>query len=385
MDPLSARYPFLSSARDAVRGADVDLTELVAAGDPAVDRGRERVERALVEGTTEPETPDAWDDREELLSYPIARILVSLLDSPAAVEKYAGAEARTAHARFTADAERERREGRARTAGEASASDAVGSADSANATRASPDLDTFLREFDLAGTTRAEEGYGGPVPRWFRLGVGSYLRYVDADWGDGWRLVNRELFDGEVRVEREELYRLLREAVRERVAEGLPFEGVDDAVAADLEAEISDLRDLLADRTARVDVSVVAPEQFPPCLARLLDRARAGEELDAVGRFALLSFLAELGLTAAETTELTGLPADEVAGRFGFLRDESGAQYPAPSCETLGAYGLCENEGNHRAVAPHPLSYYAKRVAETDTVTDWRDRAERTDDGRADA
>lgn len=232
-----------------------------------------------------------------------------------------------------------------------------------------------------------EAGHGGPVPRWFRLGVGSYLRYADADWGDGWRLVNRELADGEVRAEREELYRLLREAVRERVASGLPFEGVDDTVAAELEAEIADLRDLLADRTTTVDVDVVAPDRFPPCLARLLERAREGDDLGATARFALLSFLAELNLTAAEATEFTGLPADEVETRFAYLRDDSGsgAHYPAPSCETLGAYGLCDNRDDHRGVAPHPLAYYARQVAGAEAVTDWRDRPDRADDGRADA
>lgn len=368
MDPVSARYPFLSDARETVRESGVDLAELVAAGDPAVARGRERVERALVEGTTEPETPGEWGHREELLSYPIARILVSLLDSPAAVEKYAGAEARTAHARFTDDAERDRRDDRSRPG--------------------SADLDTFLREFGLADDTRAEAHRGGPVPRWFRLGVGSYLRYADADRGDDWRLVNRELLDGEVRVEREELYRLLRAAVRERVADGLPFEGVDDAVAAELEAEIADLRDLLADRTTRVDVDVVAPEHFPPCLARLLDRARAGDDLDAVARFALLSFLAELDLTPEEVGDLTrgGVAPDEANARFAYLRDGSGAQYPAPSCATLGAYDLCENEDDHRDVAAHPLAYYARSVAEAEAVTDWRDgTGRRGDEERADA
>ncbi|QLG60983.1 DNA primase [Halorarum salinum] len=356
MDPLYARYPFFANAREAVREAGVDLATLVAERDPAVERGRERVERALVEGTVASETPREWEVREELLSYPLARILVSLLDSPAAVEKYAGAEALTAHERFTADVARE------------------GPPDPSRV-----DLDALFREFDLADRTRPENPpAGAPEPQWFRLGVGAYLEYVDPRWGDEWRLVNRELADGEVRVPREGLFRVLREAVEARVADGLPFEGVDGDLAAELEDEIADLRDLLAERATVADFDVVAPEHFPPCLARLLDRARAGEadEFDPQERFALLSFLAGLNLDVEGVVTLTegGFAPDDVAAEFASLRDESGAQYPPPSCETLGAYGVCENEGEHRREAPHPLEFYARRLREADEVVDWRER-----------
>ncbi|WP_435145554.1 DNA primase [Halobaculum sp. P14] len=363
MDPLYARYPFFANAREAVRQSGVDLASLVADGAPAVARGRERVERALVEGTTEPEDSHEWDTREELLSYPIARILVSLLDSPAAIEKYAEAEARTAHARFTDDLSRDR--------------------DRVRREQGRVDFDALLAEFDLLGAVRAEEPKPGQAEgTWLRLAVGDYLAYVDPEWGDDWRLVNRELAGGEVRVERSELYRLLREAVQDRVADGLPFDGVADEIADELEAELSDLRDLLADRTAAADFDVVAPDLFPPCVSRLLDRARAGDDLDPQARFSLFAFLAGLNLDADEAVALCegGVDPDDVDTSFAYLRDESGAQYPPPSCRTLEAYGLCENEDNHRSVAPHPLRYYARRLAEADDVTDWRNR-DSDDDG----
>ncbi|UIO99830.1 DNA primase [Halobaculum sp. CBA1158] len=367
MEPRHARYPFFATAREAVRESGVDLAALVADGDPAVDRGRERVERALTEGTVEADDPVEWDARDELLSYPIARILVSLLDSHAAVEKYADAEARTAYRRFTEDLDRER-------------------SGDARPDPAAVDRDALLREFDLDGAVRAEAPKPGqPEGKWLWLGVGAYLSYVDPEWGDDWRLVNRDLADGEVRAEREELYRLLREAVRDRVADGLPFEGVGDDLAAELEAEISDLRDLLADRSVRADLEVVAPEHFPPCIAKLLGRAQAGDDLDSRELFSLLAFLAGLNLESDEVVALTSLGPDLVADRFAYLRDESGAQYPPPSCRTLGEYGICDNEDNHRSVAPHPMEYYSRQLRQADDVVDWRDRAgdgDGTDSGR---
>ncbi|MFC7097222.1 DNA primase large subunit PriL [Halobaculum marinum] len=363
MNPRHARYPFFAAAREAVRESGVDLAALVADGDPAVERGRERIERALTEGTVDPADPREWDVRDNLLSYPIARILVSLLDSHAAVEKYAEAEARTAYRHFTEDLERD---------------------PNARPDPSRIDRDALLREFDLDGEVRIEDPKPGqPEGKWLWLGVGAYLSYVDPKWGDDWRLVNRELVDGEVRIERQELYRLLREAVGDRVAEGLPFEGVSDELADELEAEIADLRDLLADRSVRSDIEVVDPNYFPPCIGRLLDRARDGDDLGPHGRFSLLAFLAGLNLDAEEAVALSGLDPDLVAERFGYLRDESGAQYPPPSCRTLGEYGLCDNEENHRSVAPHPLEYYSRKLREADPadVTDWRDREDADADG----
>ncbi|SHH43764.1 hypothetical protein [Halobaculum gomorrense] len=365
MEPQHARYPFFAAAREAVRESGVDLAALVADGDPAVDRGRERVERALTEGTVEADDDRGWDARDELLSYPIARILVSLLDSRAAVEKYAEAEAATAYRRFTEDVERDRDDGARRDP-------------------ARVDRDALLREFDLNGAVRVEEPKPGQVEgTWLWLGVGAYLSYVDPDWGDDWRLVNRELVAGEVRTEREELYRLLREAVEDRVGDGLPFEGVGEELADELEAEISDLRDLLADRSVTADLDVVAPEHFPPCVAKLLGRAQAGDDLDPHERFSLLAFLAGLNLDAEEAVALSGLDPELVADRFAYLRDDSGAQYPPPSCRTLGEYGICENEHNHRSVAPHPLEYYSRSLGEADEVVDWRDRDESDAGGAA--
>ena len=104
MQSLHARYPFLEASREAVEEAGVDLAAIVREGGAPVDRGLERVRRALVAGTVAPES--RWNTRAELLSYPVARVLVSLLDVPGAVEKYARAEAALAYERFTRSEER---------------------------------------------------------------------------------------------------------------------------------------------------------------------------------------------------------------------------------------------------------------------------------------
>ena len=371
MDPRYARYPFFEGAREAVREADLSPAALVEADAPAVERGTERIERALMEGTVASEEPREWDADTEVLSYPIARILVSLLDTPAAVEKYATAEAATARERFEADfdADEGLRSGR---------------------TRAS--LDDVLREFGLDTAVRPEQteadasgrrrrgGDRGPTHYW--IGLGWYLDLAAAGWGERWRLLNREVADGEVRVTREELSRLLEAAVERRVASGLPLEvgGSEggDAIAAALAPAISELRTLLNDSDAagRTSVETVVPALFPPCMRTLVRRARDGDDLSGTAEFSLISFLVALGMDAEDVTTLldvTGEATERIETRVEFLAERDGTQYPPPSCATLKAYGDCVDPDERCETISNPLSYYTDAVREAGDVRDWRE------------
>lgn len=375
MNRLDARYPFFESAREAVEAADVSLPALVSRESPAVERARERVERALLEGTVLPERDDVTPETE-LLSYPIARILVSLLDSGAAIDKYAAAEASTAIVRIREDVARE---------------------DDLRSTHTtSLELSGVLSEFGLDDEVRRHDepaatdpGGGTPTGRssrgdrgrggeQYRIGVGAYLSLASAEWGREWRLVCRELDGGEVRIAREELFELLETAIRDRVAAGLPFDlPEEEGVAAELEPQVADLRRLLSDRTRIHEIDVVAPALFPPCLRNLIDKAERGAALSSVESFSLMAFLAGIGMSADEIVAFcadTSLDAETLRYQLEYLRDETGSQYPPPSCETLSAYGICHNEDDHWKVASHPLAYYERRVEETDSgaIADWR-------------
>jgi DNA primase large subunit len=349
-DPLYARYPFFEAAREAVSGADISPPRLVREGDPAVDRARERVERALMGGRVDPETPEQWSDRDELLSYPIARILVSLVDVSAAVEKYAEAEATTATDRLAADLD---------------ATDT----DLRSVDRPRAGLDTFLAEFDL--TDRVERASEGHDPT-YRVDVATYLRLADPNWGEDWRLVNRQLADGVLPVDGDELQRLLGEAVRRRVADGLPFDvrgsPGGDALAAALDDAVTDLRGLLAERDPLPAVETRDVEAFPPCMRALLDRASdASADLPAHSAFAATAFLVWMGFDAdAIVDRWPGLGSEATAHRVAVLDEESGSQYPPPSCATMQAFDDCVNPDDRCETIDNPVAYAASVVADDD-------------------
>ncbi|MDQ2051820.1 DNA primase regulatory subunit PriL [Natronolimnohabitans sp. A-GB9] len=349
MQRLHARYPFLEAARDAVATEAVDLATVIEQDRAVVDRARERVVSAIEDGKTgDPHR----DPRIELLSYPVARVLVSMVDERVLVREYARAEAATAYERFTTDFE---------DTTELKSVESTGI-----------ELETLLAEFELTDAIQqTTDGY--------RVDVGTYLQLAEDQYGDEWRLVNRAVTDGEVPVTEAELLSLLREAVRNRIEDGLPFD-VPAVIATALEDETTAIRDVLSDLDLTREIDTVVPDLFPPCMKALLDDIQKGEHLPHHSRFAITAFLASIGMSTDEIVdlyrinsafgeEMTRYQTDHIRG------DTSPTEYSPPSCATMQSYGDCVNKDDLCERIPHPMAYYEERIddADDDELEDWRE------------
>ena len=349
MQRLHARYPFLESAREAVAEQTVDLATIVEQDREVVERGRERVVAAIDEGDVgEPQS----DVRVELLSYPVARVLVSLVDERVLVRRYARAEAETAFDQFRTELEEP--------------------AEFKSVETNRLDLETLLAEFDLAEAVRPDGGG-------YRVDVGTYLPLSSDLWEDEWRLVNRSLEAGTVPVTERELLVLVREAIRRRVEAGLPFD-VPETIAAALEDDAEAIRAVLADLELTREIDTVVPELFPPCMTALLDDIRKGEHLPHHSRFAITAFLANIGMSTDEIVELyrvnTSFGEEMTRYQTDHIRGEtSPTDYTSPSCATMQSYGDCVNKDDLCDRISHPLGYYEKRLESTDEdeLEDWRE------------
>ncbi|TYL39548.1 DNA primase regulatory subunit PriL [Natronococcus pandeyae] len=351
MERLHARYPFLEAARETVATEAVDLVTIVEQDEAVVERATERVVTALEDG----EIGDSHrDPRVELLSYPVARVLVSLVDERVLVRKYARAEAASAYERFTADFE-----------------DTV---ELKSVESTGLDLEHLLAEFDLQDVVReTNDGY--------RIDVGTYLPLAEDLWDDEWRLVNRALADGEVPVEEDDLLLLVREAIRDRIEDGLPFD-VPDAIETSLEEEASEIREVLADLELTREIDTVVPDLFPPCMKALLDQIQKGEHLPHHSRFAITAFLTSIGMSTDDIVdlyrvnssfgeEMTRYQTDHIGG------ETSPTEYSPPSCATMQSYGDCVNKDDLCERIPHPMAYYEQRIddSDDDELEDWRENA----------
>ena len=356
MEPLYARYPFLEAAREAVEAADVDLATVVEEGGPAVDRGRERVISALFEGTV---GDTHRRPRVELLSYPIGRVLVSLIDQPALTHRYARGEAAAAHERFVEDLE----------ATDFRTTDRTGLA-----------LSTLLAEFDRRSAVEALSTGGLNEADRFSVAVGPYLELAAGQYGDEWALVNRSLADGRVTVDRTELLELLRQAVEDRILAGLPLD-VPTPIADALAEDVATIEERLDELDLTRDIDTVVPELFPPCMTALLDQIQKGEHLAHHSRFAITSFLASIGMSTDEIVELyevnPGFGEEMTRYQTDHIRGEtSPTEYSPPACATMQSYGDCVNMDDLCEEISHPLGYYEAKLEDEDDeeLTDWRER-----------
>jgi DNA primase large subunit len=352
IEPIHARYPFTTAARTAVDEADVDLAGVVASDESVVARGLERVEWALTEGEVgEPHRRT----RVELLSYPVARVLVSLVDERVLTRKYARAEAATAHERFTE---------------EFAATAEYKSTRGERLTQAD-----LLAEFELTSAVReSAEGY--------QVGVGTYLDLAADQWGDEWRLVNRVLADGDVAVSEAELHELIRQAIRHRVADGLPL-SVPNPIAEHLDEEVAQVRETLSNLDLTREIDTVVPDLFPPCMKHLLDQVQKGEHLEHHSRFAIAAFLTSIGMTTDEIVDLfqvnPGFGEDATRYQVDHIRGAtSPTEYSPPSCATMQSYGDCYNKDDvceDVIDESHPLNYYEHRLdqEDEDDLVDWRE------------
>jgi DNA primase large subunit len=175
---------------------------------------------------------------------------------------------------------------------------------------------------------------------------------------------------------------MLEAATRRRVAEGLPFEvttsQAGEEIAAALEDEVAELRDLLNDHDAagRATVEAVVPALFPPCMKTLVQRVRSGESVPAHTEFSLVSFLVALGMDDTEVTTLLdadGDDAERLQTRVRYLEDADGSQFAPPTCATMKSYGDCTEPDERCETISHPLSYYESAVRDAGSVRDWRE------------
>src|SRR5659263_413690 len=93
-----AYFPFVNAAATYVEALDFNLDELFTerAFEPIRERGKSRVLEAIGDGIKRNPNPDKVSAKKELLSYPVARILVSCINDSYLIKRYALSEAKSA-------------------------------------------------------------------------------------------------------------------------------------------------------------------------------------------------------------------------------------------------------------------------------------------------
>jgi len=182
------------------------------------------------------------------------------------------------------------------------------------------------------------------------------------------KLVNRSVERGFVRIRREERYELLRERIRVILRRDLPYR-----VPKSLCSQLSPVTEKLKTEFQRQSLEQfgeIEESAFPPCINALISALGSGTNLSHPGRFSLTTFLHTIGMNVAMIAELYGRSPDfnpektmyqveHITGRGG-----TGTEYTAPACAAMRTTGLCIRPDALCEKISHPLSYYRARKKE---------------------
>lgn len=347
-------YPFLSAASKRVEESEVTLENLISSAvfERARLRGKSRITEAIKEGTIR--KPVIISDAQaemELLSYPFARILVSCIGDERLVRRYALSEAKAAHGKLLEESDSRRGGSRASASSSASANI----------------IYRMSEEFGIRMDFLAGEHQQVQVP------FVDYLRLTTNLRDKRWKLVNRGLGKGKLKLRKDEFVRIVQEAIYERIKKDLPLDVPEDICKAisryteDIKHELEEMRKKLgaAGYGFESDSGAIVkdPSCFPPCISYVLRNLKEGVNVPHGARFAVTAFLLNIGLSEEEIIgiyrhspdfdeERTRYQVEHIAG------DKSGIPYTAPSCDTMRTYGNCVETDEICEKVSHPLNYY---------------------------
>lgn len=348
-----AYYPFLPEVRQAVRELGPDLGQVLTSPLYAGVRSRaaERVEGALENGIQAVTVTDGRAALMELLSVPVARMLVVRLAERQLTSRYAAAEAFRVHGALNRD----------------------------------PDPEALPRAAAAVGLALAEDGDGERAGAGFRMHFSDFLRAAPSE--PAWKLVLRTLDKGWVRVDRKDAARLVQEALARRILEELEAERgkpmppeVEEALEP-LAERVAPKLDAARDSWTTGDFGPVQPELFPPCIKEVFEALKRRENVPHHGRFALATFLNTIGWGSEQILDyLSTTPNfDREKSRYQIehVTGQKGVQaYTPPGCATMQTNGVCPLDKRDRVcfTIKHPLSYYRKGLRRQQWLTD-RDAA----------
>jgi DNA primase large subunit len=330
-----ATYPYLSISQNYIReqGPTLDdmLTSMAFASARA--KGRERVLEALNQGEVLGHRYNTdLESISEMLSYISARMIISCIRDPYLIRRYALAEAVRANNLLQEE-----------------------------------DTGFIMMVLQDIGieVEQVEDGDGT-----FRMDFLEFLKNTSQMRAKEWKIVNQPVDSGFVILDRRHLCRVVQEVLRKRFESELPLP-VSDSIKQTFKDAATEIKAVVDERKKKFeprDFGVVAAEDFPPCITKIMADIRNGENVPHAGRFALVAFLNTIGMSEEEILRIFAIQPDFNEDKTRYQIEHitgkiSGTTYTPPECTTMKSNGICPEEDNlcSQEWMTHPLKYYRSR------------------------
>jgi DNA primase large subunit len=337
-----AKYPFIPQAVEYVQNLELKITELDNQEYACIlNRAEKRIEEAIVYAQIGQQDQN---QEIEILSFPIAVMLVSATNDSFLKRRYALAEAKRAYNELK--------------------------------------LESTEKIFTITDIFRWKIQPTEQTMTNYPVHFTDYLRNTAGFHEDKWKLVNRMMQKGEVRLTKNEIARILAEEVRRHIEKKLEAK-LDIELPQTIVGCVEKLEQMFIIRKGKIRLEEMPKEvvvdAFPPCIRQLYNDSKAGRHLSHIGRFALTSFLIQIGMNSEDVVNLFRSSSDfnekmsryqveHIAGGRG-----SGTKYIPPRCDTLRTHGVCPGMDEICRRTRHPLSHYRRKLRsvkeETSAVT----------------
>ncbi|WGI17102.1 DNA primase large subunit PriL [Methanonatronarchaeum sp. AMET-Sl] len=334
MEERLAKYPFLPETQTYVREAGFDINELIE--NPAYTRERKYAVQRITNAIKNKQNNKTTEPHIEILSYPISRLIVSCINDHYLNNKIALHESKKFHHRM----QKEKPE----------------------------TIKHIAQGLKINTTTQHKQN-----KTQYQIHFTDYLKHTKKINEKTWKLINQNIKNGKITLQKQELHRLLQEAIKNKILNELPLD-VAKTICQKLKKQTQKIEKTLEKKKNQLSIDKNLPikqKSFPPCIKTLIKRSNKGENLSHTDRFTLVSFLINIGMNTQEVLnvfkkspdyneEKTKYQINHIAGR-------EKTKYTPPSCKTMKTYNICqEPEGICQKVS-HPLGYYRWKIKKTQT------------------
>lgn len=326
-----ARYPFLNDSKSYVKENAPSIEELL--DDPLYERARiigvERLDKAFKDRDVGNRSLATESDCiMELLSYPIARMIAVCIDDNYFKRRYALAEAYHFYKSLINEP--------------------------------TSFIIKISKEFNM--NVKQDENKN-------ELGIyfTDYLRNAPTRYKE-WKIINRELKKGYIKISHKDLTRLIQEALRNRINEELDKRECSETIYKTFSSDIKRIKNNVFTHRKKIEAAPVGKlsvEKLPPCMKGILAAIQSGENVPHMGRFALVAFLNSLKLSTGDILKLFSSAPDYEEEKTRYQVEHitgsiSSTSYNPPGCEKMRTYGICpvDKIDDLCKKTKHPMSYY---------------------------
>ena len=332
-----SKYPFLNESKRYVKENNLSTNELL--DDPLYDRARsigvERLDNAFNNRDVGNRSLATESDCiMELLSYPIARMIAVCIDDIYFKRRYALGEAIHAFKNLLNES--------------------------------NSFLINISKEFNL------KIKYSENTNK-IRVFFVDYLQNAPTRYKE-WKMINREMIDGYIKITRRDLARILQEALRNRINNELDSKSCNKKIYNTFSSDIQRIQNTVMIHRKKIDAAPVGKldmKKLPPCMKDIIAAIQSGENVPHMGRFALVSFLNSLKLSVNDILKIFSTAPDYEEEKTRYQIEHitgttSSTSYTPPGCEKMRTYGICPTDKIDDLCKKkrHPLSYYKAKWRE---------------------